>query len=205
MKSNKEKTLLVKYDATTNLVCGNFLKGEKYNGNVINEEDKTIDGCPYIEIKESEQKFGNVVVVDGVYQEYVKTDSELLKEAVATKIGQLKAYREANICKPTPQNVTYEGNLANKSFNFSEKDVAKIGLIISFLEDSEEGTTRNWTDVDGDRASLTLANFKSLRNHYLADRDETEYNFYNKRKEAVKALTDLNAIKNYDITTTDFE
>lgn len=162
---------------------------------------KTIPNDPQnSDFKEIEKWVAGGGVVDPEF-----TTSELLEEARALKISELKNHRDSRICKPTPQTISYDGVLSNKSFNFSEKDVSKVGLVISFLEDAEEGTTRKWTDASGNRLDLTLANFKSLRNHYLTDRDGLEYDLYAKRKAEVKASSDIKFVEKYDITKTDFD
>lgn len=85
--------LLVKYNPETTLVEGYFIKGEKYFGNIIDEKSKTIDKKPFIEIDQKDQ-LDNAVVVDGVYQEYVKSDSEKLEELKLIKVTECKNYLE---------------------------------------------------------------------------------------------------------------
>lgn len=194
----------VNYDIETNLVKGYYPDSIKY---------KSIPE-PYVEIEDIEQiNDKQMCVIDGVYQEYIKQDSELLKDAKTSKLADLKAYRDSELSKSTPQTVTYEGNLANKVFDISPKEhlplfnsfIAKLQRAIDGLVEGDKTIpTRSFTDASGTRLDLTIKDFKDLANH-LDLRDEIEYNLYSKRRKTIESLTTVKAVEDYDITTTDFE
>lgn len=93
-----EKELIkikVKYNQDSTKVEGYFPNTVTYKNNIIDEEAKTIDGSPYIEITEEEHQASmgkTMCVVDGVLQEYVQTDAEILEQTKNSKIGQCKTY-----------------------------------------------------------------------------------------------------------------
>jgi hypothetical protein len=87
--------ILVKYNPETKIVCGYFLKDQEYYGNSINLEDRTIDGFPFIEIEIEDQIEGNMVVIDGIYQEYEKTEEEILIERKNILISTRIFYMES--------------------------------------------------------------------------------------------------------------
>lgn len=87
------KAIKVKYNTKSTKVEGYFPNNIKYKN--INEEFKTIDGSPYIEITEEEHQAAmgkTMCVIDGVFQEYVQTDDEILEQTKNSKIAQCKSY-----------------------------------------------------------------------------------------------------------------
>jgi len=78
----------VNYDQTTTLVLGYYPDSVNYDS----------IPTPNIEIEDNEQVLDKTMCVkNGVYQEFIKPDSELLQEAKDSKIAQIKANRkEAN-------------------------------------------------------------------------------------------------------------
>ena len=81
------KTIKVKYNQETTKVMGYFPDSVNYTNNIIDEEAKTIDGSPYIEITEAEHQaaleLNMPAVVDGVIVEYTKTNQELVDEGTS--------------------------------------------------------------------------------------------------------------------------
>ena len=62
----------IKYNLHTTLIEGNYPVSTNYKNTVINEEDKTIDGSPYIEITDEEHQANlgkTMCVKNGVYQD----------------------------------------------------------------------------------------------------------------------------------------
>jgi hypothetical protein len=126
-----------------------------------------------------------------------------LQAAKEDKINQIKAQRNANLLKPTPQTVTYEGNLANKSFNINVKEHLPIfNSIITILQSKVDAgainPTRTWTDSNGEVLELSLGDYVSLANH-LDFRDAQEYAMCSKRIKALDGLS-LEEVENFDIT-----
>lgn len=85
----------VKYNQQSTKVEGYFPDIVNYKNNIIDKDSKTIDGSPYIEITEEEHQSAigkTMCVIDGVFQEYVQTDVEILKQTKNSKIAQCKHY-----------------------------------------------------------------------------------------------------------------
>ena len=119
------------------------------------------------------------------------TDSELLQNAKDKKIAEIKALRNSNLLKSTPQTITYSGNLENKTFNISEGDANVFATIIGKLQRQinagVQNPTRNWSDASGERLSLSINDFESLADH-LELRDEQEFDQARLKTEAIKAM-----------------
>jgi hypothetical protein len=93
----KEKIISfkVKYNQETTKVESFYPNFIKYNNIVIDEEAKTIDGSPYIEISEEEHQAAlgkEMAVVDGALVEYTKTDDELIAELKNSKLTACISY-----------------------------------------------------------------------------------------------------------------
>ena len=86
----------VKYNKETTKVEGFYPSFIKYNNIVIDEDAKTIDGLPYIEITEEEHQAAlelNIPAVkDGALVEYTKTDQELVEELKNSKLAACITY-----------------------------------------------------------------------------------------------------------------
>lgn len=126
---------------------------------------------------------------------------DILNQTKQRKINQIKALRDNNLKKPTPQTISYEGNLANKSFAITKDDLTLINVIICDLDDKIaaglENPTREWTAIEG-RFALNISDFKSLRSHVLL-RDEQEYSQARLKVSEIAALETLEEVENYDI------
>ena len=97
------KKIKVKYNQQSTKVEGYFPNSIKYKNNIIDEQSKTIDGNPYIEITEQEHKAmlgKNMCVVDGIFKEYIKTNTELLAEAKSSKKVEITKARNSEFAKP---------------------------------------------------------------------------------------------------------
>ena len=186
----------VKYNKETGLVEGNYPKSINYRNNNINEEDKTIDGSPYIEITQEEQEFlsGKVVcIIDGKYQEYVKPDDVLLEEAKYSKKSEVKSARNKEFSKPLQ---------ARGSLYLKTQPEVNIFLAAYSMAD---GSVKEWApcDVNGEahdnEVSFSKFELVSVSNHY-EDRKTTHYNQSRRRCRAIEALTSIEEVESYDIT-----
>ena len=94
----KEKTIIlikVKYNQETTKAEGYYPSFMNYPNNVIDEEAKTIDDSPYIEITEEEHQAAlgkEMAVVDGALVEYTKTDDELIAGLKNSKLTECISY-----------------------------------------------------------------------------------------------------------------
>ena len=90
------KTIKVKYNQETTKVEGYYPSFINYPNSIIDEEAKTIDGLPYIEITEEEHQaaleLNMAAVVDGVIVEYTKTNQELVDELKKSKLAACNSY-----------------------------------------------------------------------------------------------------------------
>lgn len=113
----------------------------------------------YTEItKEQKDERSDVMcVIDGVYQEFVKPDSELLQEAKDSKVAQIEANKEAFIYLP----VEYNGS------TFINSEIASTNLqgAYTFAEEPIE-----WLDIAGNTVMLTKLQMKDLANIMISHR-----------------------------------
>ena len=181
----------VRYNQNTTLVNGNFPNKINYPNIVIDEVNKTLTNSegtfPFIEIEDNEQIVDKTMCVkDGVYQEFVKPDSELLQEAKDSKMAQIKGNREAFIYLP----VDYNGS------TFVNSEIASTNLqgAFTFAEEPIE-----WLDIDGNTVILTKLQMKDLANIMIAHRS-TGYFLEASLINQVKACTTLTEVNNIDIT-----
>ena len=96
MKEKTIKLIKVKYNQETTRVEGFYPSFVKYNNIVIDEDAKTIDGSPYIEVTEEEHQaaleLNITAVVDGKLTEYTKADQELVEELKNSKLTACISY-----------------------------------------------------------------------------------------------------------------
>tara|TARA_R110000850_G_scaffold17958_2_gene54518 strand:+ start:926 stop:1645 length:720 start_codon:yes stop_codon:yes gene_type:complete len=138
-----------------------------------------------IVIPASDYEFAELVFAQPDYKssaqkeaDLLPSDAELLQNAKDKKMAETKSLRKFNINKPTPQTITYEGNLLGKMFSVNfDKDVSAITGIINALQilinASYINPTRGWTDVNNKRWELDIEDFRSLLVHIL-ERDDQE-------------------------------
>jgi hypothetical protein len=215
----------VKYNSNTGQVLGNYPSSINYPSITIDEENKTITDSsgtfPYIEItkEQHEANMGKVmVVVDGDYQEYVKTDDELLQEAKDAKKAEIKAARDAaNIANHTRTggreliidnngNITGEGNLVTfifdckpilnnpaanpaKLLEFARSKNIDIPYSCEIQDSDEEGNIVFRSGVV--KIDSILAD--AIENH-IANRNSVNYLKYGKLKESVNNATTISEV-----------
>jgi hypothetical protein len=187
----------IKYNSQTTLIEGNYPLSINYPNIVIDEDAKTIDGSPYIEITEEEHEanMGKVMcVIDGVYQEYVKPDDVLLQEAKDSKKTEIKALRDAEFQKPLQIR-------SNPDIYLKPQPQTNIFLAAYSMAD---GAIKEWKpcDIDGVMQDgfieVTKEELISASNHY-EERKTLEYNQYHKRIDAIEALTTIEEVEAFDI------
>ena len=183
----------VKYNSKTNQILGNYLPNVNYHSITIDEVSKTITDqlgiFPYIEITKEQHEEGmgkNMVVVNGNYQEYVKTSAELLQEAKNNKIAEIQTAKEIDLYL----NVSYN----NKDFISSEKAVNNMTGAIILNQDSY-----NWLDVNGNPNIMTVNDLRNLIGIIATQRSL----IYNKEALKIKAVNDAQTIE--DINNINWE
>ena len=118
-------------------------------------------------------------------------DAYKLQEAKALKLAQLKKNRDDAISSSTPKpgsTQVYEINGVNRTFQLRVSDIATVSSRIIRLQNAPQGTTAQWTDIEGERLNLTLEQFKSLANH-LDVRDQAIYELYNEKKIEINSIS----------------
>jgi len=107
----------VKYNLDTKQVLGNYPSSINYPSITIDEKKKTITDSsgtfPYIEItkEQHEANIGkNMVVINDNYQEYIKTNAELLQEAKDAKIKELEIFHESDSARILTINEKFQVN-----------------------------------------------------------------------------------------------
>jgi len=183
----------VKYNPETTLVNGYFPANINYPSITIDDVNKTITDqsgiFPYIEITKEQHEEGmgkNMVVVNGNYQEYVKTSAELLQNAKNNKIAEIQTAKEIDLYL----NVSYN----NKDFISSEKAVSNMTGAIILNQDSY-----NWLDANGNPNIMTVNDLKGLVGIIATQRSL----IYNKEALKIKAVNDAQTIE--DINNINWE
>jgi len=183
----------VKYNPETTLVNGYFPANINYPSITIDDVNKTITDqsgiFPYIEITKEQHEEGmgkNMVVVNGNYQEYVKTSAELLQNAKDNKIAEIQTAKEIDLYL----NVGYN----NKDFISSEKAVNNMTGAIILNQDSY-----NWLDANGNPNIMTVNDLKGLVGIIATQRSL----IYNKEALKIKAVNDAQTIE--DINNINWE
>jgi len=183
----------VKYNPETTLVNGYFPANINYPSITIDDVNKTITDqsgiFPYIEITKEQHEEGmgkNMVVVNGNYQEYVKTSAELLQNAKDNKIAEIQTAKEIDLYL----NVSYN----NKDFISSEKAVSNMTGAIILDQDSY-----NWLDVNGNPNIMTVNDLRNLIGIIATQRSL----IYNKEALKIKAVNDAQTIE--DINNINWE
>jgi len=133
----------INYDQTTTLVLGYYPDSVKYNS----------IPTPYVEIEDNEQILDKTMCVkNGVYQEFIKPDSELLAQAKLNKIAQLNKNRSDYCLEP----ILYDGNYYATTSN---AQIAITYYIASLIDDAS-ALYPNYPD--GDNILLTRQDFINI-------------------------------------------
>lgn len=138
------------------------------------------------------------------YDDPQPTQSELdLWITQSKKIKEIKQFCEEELRKSTPQTITYNGNLENKTFKVDVKEhLPLFESIISKLkrriDAGEQSPTREWTDASGERLNLSLEDFESLSNH-LDSRDEQQYAQRRLKIDAINSLNTVEEVEAFNI------
>ena len=195
----------VKYNSGTGQILGNYPSNTNYPSITIDKDSKTITDksgtFPYIEITKEQHEDGmgkNMVVVNGNYQEYVKTSAELLQEAKNAKIAELEAFHESDEVRILTIN-----NAFKVSTNY-ETTRKWFNEIIYDLENESDVTGKShdnivfeWEIATGVWLPLKLSQLKQFK---YAVFNITRVNFkqYRTHIKAIESLTTKTKIKNYD-------
>ena len=130
----------INYDTQTTLVKGYYPDSIKYAS--IPE--------PFIEIENEVQVLDKQMCVkDGVYQEYIKPDSQLLQEAKTAKIAEITPARDAFMYA----DIEYNGS------TFTNSEVSGNNLTARLRK---QPVTIKWLDSTGNRIDLTLLEAEEL-------------------------------------------
>jgi len=146
----------IKYNSNTGQILGNYPSSINYSSLTIDKDNKTITDqsgtFPYIEITKEQHEDGmdkNMVVIDGNYQEYVKTSAELLQEAKNKKIAEIKVAKDEVLYLPI--------DYLDTQFISSEKASQNIlgALVLN-------GDNNHWLDINGNVLVLSRAELEQL-------------------------------------------
>ena len=129
---------------------------------------------------------------------------ENLEKAKTAKIIEIKAWRDAELIKPTPQTVnSYDDddapNIGNHSFKFASEDMSLLANILDKLRRLPNGRTRKWTSITGERVALTKSDFQSILDHMEA-RDESLFDIAQMNIDIVNELTSVKEVEDFEIT-----
>jgi len=195
----------IKYNSNTGQILGNYPSNMNYPSITIDEVNKTITDqsgiFPYIEITEEQHEEGmgkNMVVVNGNYQEYVKTSVELLQEAKNNKIAELEAFHESDEARILTINDNFQ---VSTNYETTRK---WFNEIINDLENESDVTGKShneiifeWEIATGVWLPLKLSQLKQFK---YAVFNITRVNFkqYRTHIKAIESLTTKTKVKNYN-------
>lgn len=172
----------VNYDQNTFLILGYYPDSINYNS----------IPTPNIEIEDNEQILDKTMCVkDGVYQEFIKPDAELLAQAKLDKITQLNTNRSDYCLEP----ILYNGNYYATTSN------AQIAMLSYILTLGNNETL--YPNSEGDNILLNKKDFleivSQIQKKEMSSRDFRKSNIdkMNKIELSEKAMEALN---NIDIT-----
>jgi nitrate reductase NapAB chaperone NapD len=184
----------IKYNSNTGQILGNYPSSINYPSLTIDEDNKTIKDqsgtFPYIEITKEQHEDGmgkNMVVIDGNYQEYVKTSAELLQEAKNKKIAELEVFHESDEVRILTINEKFQ---VNTNYEKNESDVTgKPHNEITF----------EWEIAIGVWLPLKLSQLKQFK-YAVFNITRTNFKQYRTHTKAIELLTSIKDVGSYDFT-----
>jgi nitrate reductase NapAB chaperone NapD len=195
----------VKYNSNTGQILGNYPPNINYPSLTIDEDNKTITDqlgtFPYIEITKEQHEDGmgkNMVVIDGNYQEYVKTSAELLQEAKNKKIAELEAFHESDEVRILIINDTFQISTkyeqTRKWFNEIIHDLENK---IKITGQSPNEITFKWQIQHKTWLPIKLSDLQLVKCKIF---DITSVNYQQKisHLEAIEELNTIEKIESYD-------
>ena len=197
----------IKYNSNTGQILGRYPSYINYPSITIDEDNKTMTDqsgtFPYIKItkEQHEDAMGkNMVVIDGNYQEYVKTSAELLQEAKNKKIAELEAFHESDEARILTINEKFQ-----VSTNY-EKTRKWFNEIINDLENESDVTgkphneiTFEWEIAIGVWLPLKLSQLKQFK-YVVFNITRTNFKQYRTHTKAIELLTSIKDVGSYDFT-----
>jgi len=207
----------IKYNSNTGQILGNYPSSINYPSITIDEDNKTITDqsgtFPYIEITKEQHEDGmgkNMVVIDGNYQEYVKTSAELLQEAKNKKIAELEAFHESDEVRILIINNTFKVSTNYKTSRqyFSElvnKNINKVAALndIQRLQGKEQTHTTdnviiNWL-LNGQSIKVPVTILR-IAQYKVGEIVDNNYLQYESHKRAIESLKSIKDVESYDFT-----
>ena len=197
----------VKYNLDTKQVLGNYPPNINYPSITIDEENKTITDSsgtfPYIEItkEQHEANIGkNMVVINDNYQEYIKTNAELLQEAKDAKIKELEIFHESDSARILTINEKFQVNTnyetTRKWFNEIIDDLKNEAYVTGT---SYKTVTFDWEISTGVWIPLNLEQLCQFK-YAVFNITKTNFKQYRTHIKAIEALSSVEDINSYDFT-----
>jgi len=197
----------VKYNLDTKQVLGNYPPNINYPSITIDEENKTITDSsgtfPYIEItkEQHEANIGkNMVVINDNYQEYIKTNAELLQEAKDAKIKELEIFHESDSARILTINEKFQVNTnyetTRKWFNEIIDDLKNEAYVTGT---SYKTVTFDWEISTGVWIPLNLEQLCQFK-YAVFNITKTNFKQYRAHIKAIEALSSVEDVNSYDFT-----
>jgi hypothetical protein len=193
------KKIKVNYDPTTTLIKGYYPDSIQYNS--IPE--------PFVEINENEQILSKkMCVIDGIYQEYVRSPIFILSEKRTLKIAEIKSIRDSKNIDPIKDHqapvLDENGDLGESRFflfhttrhpsNPAADPAAILGNAVLL------GSTNYFTrDLEGNKICVQIDAeiAKSLLSH-LKNRNENNFKLAEAIISAINACESAEELENID-------
>jgi nitrate reductase NapAB chaperone NapD len=205
----------IKYNSNTGQILGNYPSNINYPSLTIDKDNKTITDqsgtFPYIEITKEQHEDGmgkNMVVINGNYQEYVKTSAELLQEAKNKKIAELEVFHQSDEVRILTINNAFKvsTNYETSRQYFSElvnKNINKVAALndLQRLQGEEQTHTTdnviiNWVlNEQSIKVPVTILRIAQYKVGEIVDNNYLQYELH---KRVIESLTTKTKVENYD-------
>jgi len=197
----------VKYNSNTGQVLGNYPSSINYPSITIDEKKKTITDSsgtfPYIEITKEQHEANickNMVVINDNYQEYIKTNAEILQNAKDGKIKELEIFHESDSARILTINEKFQVNTnyetTRKWFNEIIDDLKNEAYVTGT---SYKTVTFDWEISTGVWIPLNLEQLCQFK-YAVFNITKTNFKQYRTHIKAIEALSSVEDVNSYDFT-----
>jgi hypothetical protein len=186
-----------RYDPTTRIVDGYFPNNLNYPNNIIDDENCTIDGKPFVLITNKEHQDNSdkkMCVIDQIFQEYIPPLNEQLTSVKATKIAEIEAKYIAELSKPI-----LGGSKDGVPYYFDREKIKTKMVMIPVLTSASmvpvETVEGEIIKLSKDEFILICSSLNEFENNEIIQRST--------RRSAIEALQTIEEVINYEISITE--
>lgn len=195
----------VKYNKN-NEILGYYPNIYIYTNVSINNENKTITDetgtFPFIEISDEVHKDSlnkNMIVKNGVFQEYIKSENELLEEKIEYQLQQLNNYHyNSSEIREMKINDYFILSLSGDGRALIAEQIQSLDQQIKLNVITEESATFEYF-YNGGSIEITLVQLRQLY-IFMLNVVNTNYAVYKAHVHEIKNLSTIEKVESYDFT-----